>query len=416
MLKKLQEKLGPGLLYAATAIGVSHLVSSTTAGATYGLIMAAYVVFMCLLKYPTFLFGARYTAATGESLIGGYERKGKWILYIFFLIQLFEYTFAICGVTVTTAALFKGALPFLQISDLTLQLSLVIACLITLAIGKYTLLENVTKVLVTIMLIGVVIAACLAFAGTDIQGNEISASITFDKPTILFLIAVAGWMPTGMAGAVAISVWVKAKGEKLGRKVTREETTFDFNLGYGMTMFTAACFVVMGTFILYVAKIPVQASGAGFTNQLMSLFTQTLGQWAYPIISLAAITVMTSTLLTLVDLLPRTSSVIITRLAPKTWEEPRQQSYLYVGFIVVELLLVLIVLLTLMENFGEFMQLVTSMGFVVAPIIAYLNHIVMFSSIVPEKDQPGSVLRIWSYVTIVSMTAISLTLGYLSFF
>ncbi|MDT8398133.1 MAG: hypothetical protein RQ899_05925 [Pseudomonadales bacterium] len=72
VLGALRERLGPGILYAATAVGVSHLVQSTRAGASYGLIMVAYVVFMCLLKYPTFLFGARYTVASGETLVDGY--------------------------------------------------------------------------------------------------------------------------------------------------------------------------------------------------------------------------------------------------------------------------------------------------------------------------------------------------------
>ena len=58
MFNTLKEKFGPGLLYAAVAVGVSHLVSSPTAGATYGLIMVAYAVLVCLVKYPTFLFGA----------------------------------------------------------------------------------------------------------------------------------------------------------------------------------------------------------------------------------------------------------------------------------------------------------------------------------------------------------------------
>ena len=35
--------LGPGILYAAAAIGVSHVVQSTRAGAIYGLAMIALI-------------------------------------------------------------------------------------------------------------------------------------------------------------------------------------------------------------------------------------------------------------------------------------------------------------------------------------------------------------------------------------
>ncbi|MFT5321389.1 MAG: Mn2+/Fe2+ NRAMP family transporter, partial [Pseudohongiellaceae bacterium] len=85
MFDTLKEKFGPGLLYAALAVGVSHLVSSPTAGATYGLIMVAYAVLVCLVKYPTFLFGATYAAATGETLVDGYAKMGKVVVVLFFL-------------------------------------------------------------------------------------------------------------------------------------------------------------------------------------------------------------------------------------------------------------------------------------------------------------------------------------------
>ena len=134
MLNRLQEKLGPGLLYAALAVGVSHLVSSPAAGATYGLIMVGYAVLVCLVKYPTFLFGATYAAATGDTLVEGYKRMGKWVVVLFFLMQLFEYTFAISGVTVTTAAIMRSVLGLE--TGIQLELGLVFVCMAILALGK----------------------------------------------------------------------------------------------------------------------------------------------------------------------------------------------------------------------------------------------------------------------------------------
>ena len=40
--------LGPGLLFAATSIGVSHLVQSTRAGATSGILMLLFVLLACV--------------------------------------------------------------------------------------------------------------------------------------------------------------------------------------------------------------------------------------------------------------------------------------------------------------------------------------------------------------------------------
>ena len=65
--------LGPGLLYAGAAIGVSHLVQSTRAGADFGYGLVWAVLLANFLKYPFFEYGPRYAASTGKSLLHGYQ-------------------------------------------------------------------------------------------------------------------------------------------------------------------------------------------------------------------------------------------------------------------------------------------------------------------------------------------------------
>lgn len=412
MLNLIKEKLGPGLLYAAAAVGVSHLVSSTTAGATYGLVMVAYVVFVCMVKYPTFLFGARYAAITGETLIDGYERMGKWVVILLFFMQIFEYTFAIAGVTATTAAIVQSVFG-LDFGGLTIELVLVVSCMIILAMGRYSVLEDVSKVLVIVFTLGTVFAAAAAISSIDAGTAPLSASITFDTPTILFLVAVAGWMPTGTGGAVGLSLWVKAKSLRLGRRVTVKEANFDFNVGYFTAIFTAVCFVSLGTYVMFINGVAVEPDGAAFAAQLINLFTSTIGQWVYYIMGAAAIVVMFSSLLTLVDLFPRSSAAVITRLMPEKTEH--KWGMLYVGFIFLEFFFVLGVLFMLMDSFGTFIGMVTSMGFVVAPAISLLNHLAIFSSFVPKEQQPSNILKMWSLGTIVILTAVAVLYLYLKF-
>ena len=45
---------GPGLLWAASAIGVSHLVQSTRAGAVAGFGLASVILLAVIFKYPFF--------------------------------------------------------------------------------------------------------------------------------------------------------------------------------------------------------------------------------------------------------------------------------------------------------------------------------------------------------------------------
>ena len=412
MIRKIQEKLGPGLLYAASAVGVSHLVSSTTAGATYGMIMVLYAVVVCMVKYPTFLFGATYTAATGETLVDGYGRLGRWVVVLFFFMQLFEYTFAISGVSVTTAAIVRGVFN-LNMPGFGLELGLIFSCMVMLAIGRYSVLEDVTKVLVIVFSVGTVFAAIIAVGGIDTGGARLSADMTLDRTTILFLIAVAGWLPTGTAGSVGLSLWVKAKSIRLKRPVSIKEAAFDFHVGYGTAIFTALCFVTLGTLVMYINGVEPAAGGADFSAQLISLFTSTIGNWIYPVIATAAITVMYSTLLTLVDLLPRSSAAALVRIFPEKLEG--RFSPIYLIFIGIELFLVLGVLAALMDQFSTFIAWVTSMGFVVAPLFALLNHIVMFGKNVPEADKPGKFIKIWSYGTIIILSLVTVIFVYLNY-
>ena len=75
--------LGPGILLASAAVGGSHIVSSTQAGAIYGWQLAILILLINIFKYPFFRFGSQYTLQTGKSLIEGYSEKGKGYLIIF---------------------------------------------------------------------------------------------------------------------------------------------------------------------------------------------------------------------------------------------------------------------------------------------------------------------------------------------
>ena len=61
------QSVGPGIMYAGAAIGVSHLVQSTRAGAGYGFALVWAVIVVHLFKYPFFEFAHRYTAAIGAA-------------------------------------------------------------------------------------------------------------------------------------------------------------------------------------------------------------------------------------------------------------------------------------------------------------------------------------------------------------
>jgi hypothetical protein len=75
---RLWRAIGPGLLFSGAAVGVSHLVQFTRAGAMFGLALVGVIVLINVLKYPAFRFGIDYGHATRRSLMAGYRDLGLW--------------------------------------------------------------------------------------------------------------------------------------------------------------------------------------------------------------------------------------------------------------------------------------------------------------------------------------------------
>ena len=87
-IDKIVKISGPGLLFASTAIGVSHLIQSTRSGADFGFGLLWAVMAANVLKYPFFEFGSRYANATGKSIIDGYLKLSKYALGTYFIITI----------------------------------------------------------------------------------------------------------------------------------------------------------------------------------------------------------------------------------------------------------------------------------------------------------------------------------------
>ena len=400
------KKLGPGLLFAAAAVGVSHLVQSTRAGAEFGLTMAVLIIVVCLVKYPAFRFGAEYAAVANESLIAAYARQGRWLLGFFFVAIAVEGLTVIPAVSLVAAGMtmnFTG----LETNEIAFTMGTIIVCSFALALGRYRLLERATKVLVALFAV-LSVTAALAAVTTLTNGQPLAAPIPVSEQNLFFAVAVAGWMPVGMGGAIFLSSWVLAKSDALGRRVERTEAVFDFNLGYVTTVGIALCFLFMGSVLLFGSGTELSVNSVGFAAQLVGLFTQAVGGWIRPVIGLAALTVMFSTVLTVIDGFARVYSDVTGRFFPgRTMAVTRGE--LYVAYMVVQGLVALALLVFFLQRFGAFIDFVTTVGFVVAPVIAFLNHRIMFHGELAQSARPSRWLRYWSISGVTILTLVSLT-------
>jgi Mn2+/Fe2+ NRAMP family transporter len=401
----IRDRLGPGLLFAAAAVGVSHLVQSTRAGAEFGLSMAGLIILACLIKYPAFLFGAQYAAATGESLIAGYARSGRWLLVLFLAAIAIEGLTVVPAVSLVAAGMTLN-LAGIETNEILATMLVIALCSVGLAAGRYRLLESVTKLLVVIFSLLTVVAAVAAVSAIE-PAQSLARPFALNRENLFFAVAVAGWMPVGMGGSILLSLWVLARSSARSRALSITEASVDFNIGYIGTAALALCFLLMGTALLLGSGQELAAGSVGFAAQLIALFTETVGPWVRPVIGVAALAVMFSTVLTVIDGFARVYADVTTRLLLDASGASPATDRIYVVYMVFQAAVALLLLVFFLQSFGAFIDFVTTVGFIVAPVIALFNHRVMTSAAVPVAQQPARWLRTWSLAGIVVLTVLS---------
>tara|TARA_R110000868_G_scaffold102146_7_gene281404 strand:- start:69465 stop:70721 length:1257 start_codon:yes stop_codon:yes gene_type:complete len=406
-IKSFVKNLGPGLLFASMAIGTSHLVLSTKAGAQYGWIMVIPILLANILKYPFFEFGIRYTNITNKTLIEGYLKRGKGYLWFYAIITLVT-TFTILAALYTvTAGLFINLIqvPALTMTKATLGLFVFISAL--LIFGKYKFLELSLKLVVSILFIALIATtAVVLFNGkTASVANFISPTI-FDEAGILFLIGLMGWMPTTVEASSWLSLWSIEKFKLTNSKPSLKEALLEFKTGYILTSVFAVFFLIIGWMTLYGSNTVLSESAIIFADQLVNLFTTNIGTWAYALITIAAFSTMFSTCMTAHDALARVSVAIIELLTPNFKKKSKKYYFAYAVLILA--IINFIVIVRFGASMGKLIALATFVSFVVAPIIGYMNYKNVMSDDLPLEYKPKKALQLLTFFGILFLALFSI--------
>ncbi|MFD0862630.1 Nramp family divalent metal transporter [Sungkyunkwania multivorans] len=391
-------KLGPGLLFAGAAIGVSHLVQSTRAGADFGFGLIWALLLVNLFKYPFFQFGPRYALATGESLLDGYKKLGRGALIAYFILNLATMFTIQTAVTIVTAGL---AVNLFGVTDDVVLWSIIITviCLLILVIGRYKLLDNLMKIIIVALTISTIIAVVIAL-NNDPKSMSLVQILPENSVGIAFLIAFMGWMPAPMDISIWHSLWAIEK-KKEEKSFDTKGGLLDFNIGYLTTIILGVCFVSLGALVMFKSGETFSPSASGFSSQLISLYTTNLGDWAYVIIALAAFTTMFSTTLTTLDASPRAMAKTTKLLAGNLIKH----SYIFwMGVLVTG---TLIILGFFLSEMALLVKIATILSFITAPFYALLNYLLINSKHTPKEWHPSIYMKILSWMGIVFLIGFS---------
>ena len=396
-LDSLLKTLGPGLLVACAAIGGSHLVWSTRAGAEFGWQLVGLVLLANLFKYPFFLYGQKYTAATGESLLAGYQRKGDLFVYIFLAINILTGIINIAGVSMLSAALLAGfGLEGIALPQLTVLI--MVGCAVFIFLGHYRLLDGMAKLVVVVLTISTLAALLLALGKGPVMQPGFEAPSPWTWASFGFLIMLMGWMPAPLDLSAWSSLWMFSRQRQTGHRATVGETLIDFHLGYFVAVALAVVFLALGALVMYGSGEHFSPSGIAFSNQLIALYSRNIGAWSYGLILFAAFVTMLSTSLTCVDGYPRALAACTTLLAPKLLPAFTR---VHQAWILVAVISASVIVLGYVQNLLQLLGFAAIVSFVTSPILAVINFLVMSGENVPPEHRPGPFLRLLSWLGIL---------------
>lgn len=424
--------LGPGLLYAGAAVGVSHLVQSTQAGAAFGLSLAWVVVAANVVKYPFFEFGPRYAAASGESLVEGYRRTWGGLPLVAFLLMTLATMFIIqAAVTIVSGGLgsylvaYAGADTLYiggydlgrilwgkaivdgssSIDPIAFSGRLLLLCGGILALGKYNFLDKLMKGIILLLTLTTIVALAAALLKGGVpSGKGFSWSDWGDSELVLaWIVPLVGWMPAPLDIAVWHSVWTLDKQADTQEHISLKNSLLDFKIGYWGTTLLAVAFMALGALVIFGTGVEIQRTAGAFAKQLIDMYAAALGEWARPIIAVAAFTTMFSTTLTVLDgfarVLDRSTRLLIPRTSSKTETSQAKTGLLgrinpiYLAWTIAVGLGGYLLLLFAMTNMKQMVNLATTISFVTAPILATFSYVAVSSKRVPPEHRPKGLLK-----------------------
>ena len=392
------KKLGPGLLFAGAAIGVSHLVQSTKAGAEFGFGLIWALILCNFFKYPFFLFGTKYAFSTGETLLHGYKKIGDYVLYIYLLLSIVTIFTIQAAVTIVTAGLAVELFGFNN--NIAIMASIIlILCIIILTVGKYKLLDNFIKIVILILALSTLFAVGYATNNNMVELN-VNQIFPDEVSGIIFLAAFMGWMPAPLDVSIWQSIWTKEK-LNLNNKIKYKSALFDFNVGYISTVFLGLCFVALGAFVMFESGQTFSNNGSEFANQLIKLYTDNLGENVKIFISIAAFTTMLSTTITCLDASPRAMSQTLILLNHKKISG-------YNTWILIISIITMIIFVFYESEMGALIKIATILSFITAPIYAIMNYSLVNSSYMPKKFKLSKSMKFYSISGIIFLTIFSI--------
>ena len=389
-IKNIYKIFGPGILMATAAIGGSHLVSSTQAGALFGWSLAIFILLINFFKYPFFLANVQYTMATKKSLIEGYASLGNSWLWLFTILAVIAAVVNTAAVSMFAASLLGYFIP-IKLTINILSFIIIFACILILIAGKYNLLNNVSKIIMITLSIATVVAVVMAVTkdvNSALADDFISPS-AWTIASLGFIVILTGWMPAPIEISSIGSIWLKNQIKQTN--INAKNALLDFNVGFIVTAILALFFLALGALVLHGSAYEFK-DGIAFSHQLVTMYSTVIGDWSRLLIAFIAFACMFGTSITVIDGYGRAVAEAFS-LIRKNKSASNRSVAIWTIFISIIGFLIISYFASSMRTMLDFAMI---LSFTTTPIFAFLNYKLVRSTKLPKELQNGIFLNILS--------------------
>jgi len=315
--------LGPGLVWSASAIGVSELVFATRSGALFGYLLLWAPIVSLVMKYAIFELVGRYTIATGQNVLIAFAQveidcklfklKTGWVITLFWIVFIASVS-GMAGIALSVGSCIYGLVPAISMEMATVCSIVTVG--IILYLGSYMTLEKISRVLVFIMIVFLVYALIETAPDPLAMANGLVPRAPFH--TLRELVPLLGWTGAGAIGVVWYSLWVEgSKRGKGDRAIVTDEdknrikkwikiNQIDLTFNTIITALLTVLFLVAGAVILYPKGIVPKGELLGL--QISHIAGESFGKIGEIVFLIGIFGTLFSTLLANIDGLCRVAS------------------------------------------------------------------------------------------------------------
>ena len=341
--------LGPGFILSASIVGSGELIATTLLGAKAGFICLWVIIFSCLVKVAIQLEFGKHAIYTGKTtmqalneLPGPRIGKGHFSIWAWLAIMSFKFL-QVGGIVGGVALVFLEIPALAQYGKIwwTLFTALVVAVIVS--VGRYGLLEKISLIMIALFTLFTLISViALQWTPNAVSGGELLSGLSFQLPSAaIILVAVGAFGITGVGGdeIMAYNYWLLEKGYaahtgprpapnsgeshdawlRRARGWIRVMTTDAIAAMVCYTLVTVL-FYILGAAILHRnGLIPEKGE---LISSLGTMYTQSLGGWAFGIFLAGALVVLFSTLLAALAAWARLFSDAFSQLGWGDFQDP----------------------------------------------------------------------------------------------